>query len=95
MEEAEKKSKKLNKKQIDWLKLYGYTLTTVSEHEEEARQIKEYIHDNFIYEYNFYVNLDVKRKAEKIYKEQYGNDLKCYRGKFNKIKRKLIEEMNI
>lgn len=84
---------KLDKETIKWLRTYGYTLNS---DEVRYQKIKSKIKEIDPYSYYFYVDLDIKQEAEKIFSENDGRTKEFYKSfkrKFNAEKRRLIKEL--
>lgn len=96
MDNAECLPKELDKETLKWLRTYGYTLNSSDKH---YGKIKKYIKLNYPYEYYFYVDSDIKTRAEKEieYTGLYGigtpNGYKGWSSNFRKIKKNLIKEL--
>lgn len=77
--------KELHKDSIKWLRTYGYTLN--SEH-EDYKKLKMILKEHYPFHYYMWVDLDIKREAEKITPTNEG-----YWGtKFTASRRKLVKE---
>lgn len=78
------KAKKFDKDTIMFLRHYGYNLHSDT---ETRANLREYLRVNYPYEYYMYVDLDIKKKAEQLYTEEYGNiRIGGYIGTMSKIK---------
>lgn len=76
---------KLDKNSIKWLKTYGYCLNYDNERFIKLRCI---LKERFKFEYYMWVDLDIKKEAEKLVPvgERY------WLRKFESMKRKLVKE---
>lgn len=91
---------KLNKEEIKYLKLNGYSLSILADNaglyevdKGKYSSILKDLTENHPYYYYFYCDLDIKKEAEKIF---IGEDMetkrKNYIRRYNQEKRRLIKE---
>ena len=91
---------KLNKEEITYLKLNGYSLSILANNadlygvdEDKYNLILKDLKDNHPFYYYFYCDLDIKKEAEKIFAgEDMETKRKHYIRRYNQEKRKLIKE---
>jgi hypothetical protein len=93
MDRPEHLPKDLDKENLAWLRLYGYSLN--NEDNERYLKVKELMKKWYTYEYYFFVDMDIKQQAERNIIESSENSswMKRWTGKFNKEKRTLIKEI--
>lgn len=91
---------KLNKEEITYLKLNGYSLSILANNadlygidEDKYNSILNDLKDNHPFYYYFYCDLDIKKEAEKIFAgEDMETKRKNYIRRYNQEKRRLIKE---
>lgn len=94
MDRPEQLPKALDKDTLKWLRVYGYTLN--SKH-EEFKKIKTNLKKWYTYEYYFYVDLDLRKEAEKIFigEDQATREfLRSWDKRFKAEKKRLIKELH-
>lgn len=85
--------KELDNDTLKWLRIYGYSLNLDC---DRYKIIKNRLKEWYPYEFYFYVDLDIKQEAEKIFSENEGRTREFYKSfkrKFNAEKRRLIKEL--
>lgn len=90
----------LNKEEIKYLKLNGYSLSILANNSElygiddgRYNSILKDLKENHPYYYYFYCDLDIKREAEKIFTgEDIETKRKNFTKRYNQEKRRLIKE---
>lgn len=93
MNKPERLPLELPKETIKWLRIFGYTLN--SEH-EEFRKIKKNLKKWYTYEYYFYVDIDLRKEAEKIFTGEDQTTRAFYKSWGRRVraeKKRLIKEL--
>lgn len=86
-------NKNLDKHSLKWLRIYGYCLNSG---DEKFTKLKEHLKEHYTYEYYFYVDEDIKKEAEKIFKnDDYTTRefIKSFGRRFRAEKKRLIKEI--
>lgn len=83
----------LSKEHLKWLRIYGYCLNVDDENYNKVRNtLKKW----YTYEYYFYVDMNLRKEAEKIFKgEDYTTKeyRKSWKKRFRHEKKRLIKEL--
>lgn len=93
MERPEHLPEKLDKESLKWLRVFGYCLNTDF---EDYIKIRTNLKKWYPYEYYFYVDLDLRKEAEKIFEgEDYTTKeyRKSWKKRFRHEKKRLIKEL--
>lgn len=84
----------LDKETLKWLRVFGYCLNTDFEH---YNKIRASLRKWYPYEYYFYVDIELRKEAERIFKgEDYTTReyRKSWKKRFRHEKKRLIKELH-